>query len=287
MGERDISGERILITGANSGIGKATALKLAQKGAHVILVARSRSRGESALKEIIDKTGNESVEMMLADLSSQRSIRQLAEDFKSKFDRLDVLINNAGGIFGKRRLTEDGIEWTFAVNHLAYFLLTNLLLDVIKKSTTARIINVASEAHRVASLNLDDINKENGYGFFSAYGESKLANIMFTYELARRLKDSHVTVNCVHPGVVRTRFGSSASPVFRFLTRIASVCYLSAAKGAETSVYLATSDEVEGVTGKYFIRKEPVQSSSESYNRELARKLWNVSANLTMINDAG
>ena len=284
MADRNMIGERILITGANSGIGKVTALELATRNAHVVMVSRDMSRGKSAKAEIIKQSGNTNVDLLVANLSSQCSIRKLASEFRNKYDRFDILVNNAGGIFGEYKLTEDGIEWTFAVNHLAYFLLTHLLLDIIKKSSTARIINVASEAHRIAMMDFDNLNKENGYNSLSTYGESKLANILFTYELSRRLKDTHITVNCVHPGVVRTRFGESGSPIFRFLVKISRWIYLSPEKGAETVIYLATSPDVENETGKYFIKEKPVRSSTESYNRELARKLWEVSAKLTNLN---
>lgn len=281
MVDRDMTGERILITGANSGIGKATALELAKRGAHVVMVSRDASRGNAAMEEIVNESGNTNIDLFVANLSSQRSIRQLASEFKNNYDRLDILINNAGGIFGKHKLTEDGIEWTFAVNHLAYFLLTHLLLDTIKKSSIARIINVASEAHRIASLNLDNLNVKDGYNPLVVYGNSKLANILFTHELSRRLKDTHITVNSLHPGVVRTRFGESGSPIFRFLVKISRWVYLSPANGAETSVYLATSPDVANISGKYFIKKKTVQSSKESYNVKLAQRLWDVSAELT------
>lgn len=274
-------GKVSLVTGATSGIGKATALGLAKLGATVVLVARDRSKSEAVRNEIVTTTGNQAVDLLPADLSSQQSIRQLAKDFKAKYQRLHVLVNNAGGIFGERKLTVDGLEYTFALNHLAYFLLTNLLLDVLKASAPSRIVNLASGAQQMGTINLDDLQGEKRYGGQAAYSQSKLANVMFTYELARRLKGTDVTVNCVQPGIVRTNFGSTGSWGFRLFVRLLTPFMKSPEQGAETPLYLATSPEVEGVSGQYFIDRKPRQSSKLSYDEAVAHHLWQVSEQLT------
>ncbi len=281
--ESSMSGKVCIITGGSSGIGKATALGLANKGANVVMVGRDRSRGEATRTEIVEKSGNELVDLMPADLSSQESIRQLAEDFTSRYGRLHVLINNAGVFISKRTVTVDGIETTFAVNHLAPFLLTNLLLDVLKASAPARIINVTSSGERSGTINFDDLQGEGRYSGFRAYNQSKLAMILFTYELARRLEGTGVTVNCVHPGVVVTNLGRGSSGAFGLLLRLMRPFFSSPEKGAETPIYLASSPEVEGVSGKYFAKKAEAKSSERSYDTVTARRLWQVSAELTKL----
>ena len=282
--ESSMSGKVCIITGGSSGIGKATALGLANKGANVVMVGRDRSRGEATRTEIVEKSGNELVDLMPADLSSQESIRQLAEDFTSRYGRLHVLINNAGVFISKRTVTVDGIETTFAVNHLAPFLLTNLLLDVLKASAPARIINVTSSGERSGTINFDDLQGEGRYSGFRAYNQSKLAMILFTYELARRLEGTGVTVNCVHPGVVVTNLGRGTSGSFGLLLRLMRPFFSSPEKGAETSIYLASSPEVEGVSCKYFAKKAEARSSEQSYDEATGRRLWQVSAELTKLN---
>lgn len=272
-----------IVTGASSGIGKWAALGLAKLGATIVMVSKSRERGESARDEILEKTRNKApVDLMFADLSSQRSIRQLAENFKKRYPRLDVLVNNAGGVFSPRRQTEDGIEYTFALNHLAYFLLTELVLDVLKASAPSRIVNVASDAHTAGHIDFD-LEGRRRYWAYRAYSQSKLANVLFTYELARGLEGTGVTVNAVHPGVVRTNFGSTASVPFRILVKIAGPFMRSPEKGAETVVYLATSNDVNGVTGRYFFDKKERRSSKESYDLEVAKRLWETSEKLTRL----
>ncbi|CAN5637284.1 hypothetical protein BH24ACT21_BH24ACT21_06280 [soil metagenome] len=222
-----MEGKVCLVTGATSGIGKVTAHELAKQGATVVIVGRSRQKVEATVEEINSRTGNQSVEYLLADLSSQKEIRSLAREFKSRYDRLDVLVNNAGAVFAEYGETEDGVERTFAVNHLNYFLLTNLLLDVLEASAPSRIVNVASGAHQGAELDFDDLGAKQNYGFMRAYGRSKLANIMFTYELARRLEGTGVTANALHPGSVATGIGTNndvwyvrpALALFRLLWR--------------------------------------------------------------------
>src|SRR5215204_4571419 len=276
-------GEKIcLITGATSGIGRATAMGLANMGASVVMVGRDRGRCQAALAEIKEGSGNASVDLMLADLSSQQEIHRLAHEFKEAYPRLDVLINNAGVIRSKRITTADGIEMTFAVNHLAYFLLTNLLLDMLKASAPSRIVNVSSGDHSNATIDFDDLQGEKGYKGAKAYSQSKLANVLFTYELARRLEGTGITANCLHPGAgVRTNFGSGVSGVFGLIVRALRPFMISPEKGAETSIYLASSPEVEGLSGRYFVKKAETCSSDVSYDERLARRLWEVSADLT------
>ncbi len=272
-----------LITGGSSGVGKATALGLANTGATVVVIGRDRSRGEAAVTEIKERSGNAAVDLMLADLSSQESIRLLARDLTDRYGRLHVLINNAGVFLSKRTLTVDGIETTFAVNHLAPFLLTNLLLDVLKASAPARIINVTSSGERSGTINFDDLQGEGRYRGFRAYNQSKLAMVLFTYELARRLEGTGVTANCVHPGVVVTNLGRGTSGSFGLLLGLMRPFFSSPEKGAETSIYLASSPEVEGVSGKYFAKKAEARSSERSYDEATARRLWQVSADLTKL----
>ncbi|MFQ5630933.1 MAG: SDR family oxidoreductase [bacterium] len=276
-------GKMCVVTGANSGIGKATALELAKRGALVVMVCRDRRRGEQANSEIIAKSGNKSVDLMLANFASQNAIHKLARAVKSKYARLDVLVNNAGIIMDKLRLTEDGIETTFAVNHLGYFLLTNLLLDLLKTSAPSRIVNVASDAHRGNKIDFDDLNCEKRFKPMEVYGRSKLANIMFTYALARRLEGSGVTANCLHPGVVATNFGHTASKAFHLMFKAAKPFLLSSARGAETQIYLATSEKVETISGKYIVKKQAVRSSEISYDETAQKRLWEVSERLVKI----
>ncbi len=273
-------GKICMITGANSGIGKATALSIAEMGAVVIMICRDKNRGESAQKEIINETGNKSVDLLICDLTSQESIYKLVENFKKKYQKLHVLINNAGVVKTNRTLTIDGFETTFAVNYLAPFLLTNLLLDILKKSVPSRIVNVSSGIHKNGNINFDDLQAENKYRSYKAYGQSKLALILFTYELSKKIKGTGVTVNALHPGFTRTNIGRDYSVFIRAFTKLSK----NPKKGAETSIYLATSPEVEGITGKYFIKKQQTMSSKDSYNKELAKELWKVSLELTKLN---
>lgn len=273
-----------MITGASSGIGKATALGLARMGATVVIVARDRDRGEAARAEVTITSGNQQVDLLLADLSSQADVRRLAEEFRSRYSHLHVLINNAGMALSKRTLTVDGIETVFAVNYLAPFLLTNLLVDLLKASAPARVVNVAGDYHRKATIRFDDLMSERDYNGARANNQAKLALILFTYELARRLDGAGVTANCLHPGAVATGAplkDPDLAPFGRFMYRLVKPFFLSPDKGAETSIYLASSPEVEGLTAKYFIKKRAVASSPESYDEELARRLWEKSAELT------
>jgi NAD(P)-dependent dehydrogenase (short-subunit alcohol dehydrogenase family) len=270
-----------MITGANSGIGKATALGLAEMDATVVMVCRNQNWGEAARSEIIEVTKNQSIELLIADLSSQKAIHQLVSDFKRKYQKLHVLINNAGVLLQNRSLTVDGFETTFAVNYLAPFLLTHLLIDLIKASAPARIINVSSGTHSWSHLNLDDLQNEMKYEAWTAYSQSKLALILFTYELARRLSGINVTVNCLHPGVIDTNIGS----ITHVEHPISSKSFNKLRRGAETSLYLASSPEVKDITGNYFVRKSAAKSSTESYDELIAKKLWQISAELTNLNN--
>lgn len=273
-----LSGKVCLVTGANSGIGRSTALALAKMNAIVVMVCRDRRRAEPVRDEIRAATGNQNIELMICDLSSQTDIRRFASEFINTHDRLEVLINNAGVVVRRRILTEDGIETTFAVNHLGYFLLTNLLLDLLRKSAPSRIVNVSSAAHAYGKIDFDDLQGEKKYGGFAAYANSKLANILFTYEQARRLEGAGVTANCLHPGPVATSLFRNLPKPIEALIKLVTI---SPEKGAETPVFLASSSEVEGVSGKYFAKKRERQTSRESYNEESARRLWEVSEEMT------
>jgi NAD(P)-dependent dehydrogenase (short-subunit alcohol dehydrogenase family) len=278
MVESDSQRRVCLITGASTGIGKEIAKQIARSGITVVMVARSRGRLESAQEEIKLEAPAAKTDLLVADLSSQAEIRRVISEFCSRYHRLDILINNAGVLVPRRSLTVDGIETTFAINHLGYFLLTNLLLDTIKPSAPARVVNTSSAAHQSARLDFDDLQSEKRYTGFFVYCKSKLANVLFTYELARRLEGTGVTVNCFHPGVIATELFRDQNP----LVRIGSKLFLkSPAKGAETGVYLATSPEVNGVTGKYFVNKRPAQSNKQSYDQAAAKRLWEISTELT------
>lgn len=276
-----MQGKICLVTGANSGIGKATAEELAKMGAKVVMVCRDQGRGQTALAEIVAASDNKFIDLMLADLSSQSDIRRLAEEFLARYDRLHVLVNNAGAVFLRRQLTVDGLEKTFALNHLGYFLLTNLLLDVIKRSAPARIVNVASVAHWRSSIRFDDLQRERRYRFMEVYGQSKLANILFTFELSRRLEGSGVTVNCMHPGFVGSNLANNNGWIVRLGTTLIKPFARSPKKGAETVVYLATAPELQACSGRYYVDKKETQSSPESRDEGVARRLWQVSEALT------
>jgi NAD(P)-dependent dehydrogenase (short-subunit alcohol dehydrogenase family) len=280
-----MDGKIVMVTGATSGIGKITAEELARMGATVVAVGRDPARSEEAIRDIKAKSGSQNVHLLLADFASQRSIRKLAEDFKARWDKLHVLVNNAGVTVTRRALTEDGLETTFAVNHLGYFLLTNLLLDVLKASAPARIVNVSSAAHSQGRVNFEDLQGEKKWGALGSYSNSKLANILFTYELARRLEGTGVTANCLHPGVIPGTALAREMP--KALVKVAEVLgkifffVISVEEGARTQIYLASSPEVAGVTGKYFIKSAEARSSKASRDTAAAARLWEVSEELT------
>ena len=277
-----MEGKQVLITGATSGIGEVTARVLAEQGAQVVFTARDRAKAERVRCEIRTAAGHDRVEFLMGDFSSQQQIRQLAEEYRDRFDRLDVLVNNVGAYFSSRAETEDGLERNFAVNHLGYFLLTELLLDLLIGNAPARVVNVGSMAHRGASIRFGDLQLKRGYGGWRAYGQSKLANLLFTFELARRLEGTGVTANALHPGFVKTNFGADArgSLIARIIWWTLTQFTISAERGARTSIYLAASPEVEGVSGKYFANCKPVEPYKAAHDLEVARRLWEVSAEL-------
>jgi NAD(P)-dependent dehydrogenase (short-subunit alcohol dehydrogenase family) len=270
-----------MVTGASSGIGRVAATHLASRGAHLVLVCRNRDKGEAVRAEMSAQTGNDRIDLMLADLSSQEQIRAFAAEFLARDLPLHLLLNNAGIMNLSRALTPDGLEETFAVNHLAYFLLTQLLLDRIVASAPARIVNVASDAHQNATLDFDDLNAEKSYRAMARYGSSKLANILFTRELARRLDGTGVTANCLHPGFVATGIATNNGLLGRVVMQLARLVARTPEKGAETSVYLCTSDNVAGVSGRYFVDCAPVEPAAAAQSDTDAARLWQVSEELT------
>lgn len=276
-----MQGKNILVTGATNGIGLEASVELARRGARVAMVGRDPQRTEAAVAEVRRRSGSAAVSSLLCDFSSQASICSLAEAVYARNDRLDVLINNAGGVNKTRRLTVEGIETTFAVNHLGYFLLTNLLTDLLVGSAPARVVTVASAGHRSGSLDFDDLGYERGYSLLRAYTRSKLANVLFAAELARRLQGTGVTSNSLHPGVVSTNIwagaGSWLKPLIRTLLR---PFFLSAEEGGATIVQLAADPELEGVTGKYFEKGKAVTPAPLARDEALAKRLWDVSARL-------
>jgi NAD(P)-dependent dehydrogenase (short-subunit alcohol dehydrogenase family) len=278
-----VKGKVVIVTGANSGIGKVTALELARKGANVVMICRSSSKGEAARAEIIAQSGNPQVELILADFASLDSVRRAAEAFLARHDRLHVLVNNAGLYVSERLLSQEGYEMTFAVNHLAPFLLTNLLLDTLRASAPARVVTVSSGAQAAGHIRFDDLNATRSFNSMRAYGNSKLANVLFSNELARRLAGSGVTSNSLHPGAVATNFGSGSSGFFSLIIRLARPFFISPEQGAQTSIYLASDPAVEGVTGKYYVNKKPQSSSTESNNADIQRLLWEESAKLVKL----
>lgn len=277
-----MTGRVAMVTGANSGIGKATALALAKRGATVVMVCRDTKRGEAAKQAIIQKTGNSNVDLLIADLSSQHSIRSLMKTFGQHYKRLDVLINNAGVYLPERQTTDNGLEKTLAVNYLAPFLLSHLLLPMLKRSAPSRILNVAGSYHRFGKIHFEDMQFVEDYRAGAANNQTQLARVLFTYELARRLEGTGVTVNCLHPGSVRTNIQRHMPQLAQnLLQMMPRAMTISPEKAAERILYVALSLEVEGVTGKYFVNKRPVASSKASYDEALAKRLWKVSEHLT------
>jgi len=276
-----MKGKICLVTGATAGIGEATALLLAKLGATVVGVGRNPVKIENSLLMIKEKSGNPDVVFLEGDLSSQEDIRKVAQQFKDQFSRLDVLVNNAGATFTERQQSVDGIEMTFALNHLGYFLLTNLLLDLLEKSAPSRIINVSSSLHKMGKLDFGDIPFDNGYTRSKAYQRTKLANIAFTYELARRLSNQSVTVNVMNPGLVATNVGNAAGGFTAMVKGIVDkIGGITPEEGARTIIYLASSEEVSGVSGRYFVKEKSIPSSIITYDLEFSRELWELSENL-------
>jgi NAD(P)-dependent dehydrogenase (short-subunit alcohol dehydrogenase family) len=273
-----IAGKTVVVTGATNGIGEAAAIALAKAGAHVALVGRSKERGEASLAKV-KAAGDSNARLFLADLSSLADVRRLGAELNA-LPRIDVLLNNAGAVFTDRGVTVDGFERTFALNHLAYFLLTKLLLDKLKAASQARVINVSSEAHRQGKINFDDLQSEKSYGTFSVYGTSKLENILFTRELAKRLAGTGVTVYAMHPGVVATGFGRNNSGFFSFLIKLAAPFMRTPEKAARTAVFLASDPGVEAENGKYFKDSRLTTPTARAQNDADAAKLWEVSEQL-------
>ncbi|HVX01907.1 MAG TPA: SDR family oxidoreductase [Nitrososphaera sp.] len=290
-----MEGKTCLVTGSTSGIGKEIATGLAKMGATVALVGRSREKCEAAMQDIVAASSGSAPENLLsyfvADLSSQESVRRLAKEFADRHDKLHVLVNNAGVFMSKRELTVDGIEYTFAVNHLAPFLLTNLLLDRLKAAAPSRIVTTSSVAHRGMKIDYDDLplinnnnndnnyNNKKNYSGIRAYGQSKLANILFTRELARRLQGTGVTANCFHPGAVRTNLVRGSA--YGLAWGAASVFFVSPQRGADTAIYLASSDEVKDTSGGYFVKRKQAKASDAAYDCDAAERLWEASEQLT------
>lgn len=286
-----MQGKTVLITGATNGIGKEAARQIAETGASVVIVGRTSEKLTRVVAEIKQSSGNPTINGILADLSELGGMHSLAQQFLARYQRLDVLLNNAGALFTERKLTSDGFERTFALNHLSYFLVTQLLLDVLKASAPARIINVASDVHVGGHINFDDLHGASGYSPLRAYSQSKLANVMFTYELAERLATTPVTVNTLHPGMVRSGFGKNnksvvgrvTSMVLGLLQRLQGVDVVA---GADTAVYLACAPEVEGVTGAYWYKRQQKRSSPESLDSTQWKRLWTMSEAMVQMEGA-
>lgn len=279
----DLANKLCIVTGANSGIGKETVRAFARQGAYVVMVCRNEDRAQKAKQELITDTGHNGLEVMLADLAIQHDVRELSRKITQKFDKVDVLVNNAGIIADKREETLEGIEKTLAINHLAPFLMTNLLLDYLKRAPDSRVVNVSSEVHRMAanSFDINDLQLKRNYSPTKAYGVSKLCNIMFTHELAKRTEGSSITTYSLHPGVVRTQLAENASWMMKLFYWIGSPFMRSPKSGAETSIYLARADDVKSQNGKYFRNKKENEPAAIAYDDDLTKKLWEKSAVLT------
>ncbi len=273
-----------VITGGNSGIGRVTATEIAKMGAQVVLVCRNEQKGRAVQEDINALTGLNNCDLFLCDFSSHASIREFAKNFRMKYNSIDVLINNAGAIIGEREVNDEGLEMMFATNHLGYFLITHYLLDLLKAADSARIVNVASLAHRFTNMRWDDLQAEKSFNSWIQYGHTKLMNILFNKELAYQLKkNTNITANCLHPGNINSNFGKTGNPLMKFLMGNFGFVLTSPQKGAETSIYLATSPLVKGKTGLYWYKKNPTIPSMEAISSENARRLWDISLKLTGI----
>jgi len=271
-------GKTVLITGANSGIGFATARELAKMGARVLMVCRDNERGKRAVAEVAQVATGAAPELLLADISSQKAVRQLADELRQRFPKIDVLINNAGGIFSERGFSVDGIERTFATNHLGPFLLTNLVIDLVTGGT-GRIVNVAADGYP-SKLDFGNLQGEKSYGFLSAYFRSKLENIIFSFDLARRLGGAGVTVNCMSPGPTSTRFGDNMTGLAGLFPRLLKKLFPSPEKGARTLIYLASSPELDGVSGRFFLWQKARRTKPVTLDTEVAARLWRICSEL-------
>lgn len=279
MSGKSMHGKTVLITGATDGIGRQGAKELAELGACVVIVGRSEDKCKNVIQEIISSSGNENIHYLVADLSSMRQVRQLAEEFRTRFERLDVLVNNAGAGFAIRRESIDGYEMTFALNHLAYYLLTRLLLDMLKASAPSRIVNTSSNSHFRGKIHFEDLMLKKGYNVMKGYGQSKLANVLFTFELSRRLAGTGITANCHHPGLVKTGIFRKR-PLGWLISPIITRKAISVEEGAQTLVYLASSPAVEGISGEYFYKKKVGKTAALAKDINLQKRLWDVSEGL-------
>ncbi|MGA9525112.1 MAG: SDR family oxidoreductase [Myxococcaceae bacterium] len=280
MAEWRIEEKTCLITGATRGIGEAAALELARRGAHVVFTARDERRRDALLEALRRASPSGRADALIGDLSSMREVRRIAAEFRERFGKIHVLVNNAGAIFPKREVTDDGFEQTLALNHLSPFLLTRELLDLLQANAPARIVNVASRAHTRGRMNFVDLHFERGYGAWRAYEQSKLANVLFTRELARRTAGTGVTANCMHPGVVATGFGKGRPGWMSLAHRLAAPLLLSPEQGADTLVWLATASELEGRTGGYYVQRRETAPSRRAQDDAMARQLWELSDQL-------
>ena len=280
-----MNGKVVVITGATSGIGKVAAEKLAAMGARLVIVARDPVRGEALMARLAEVGAGAEHRIHYADLTLLADMKRVADDIAVAEDRVDVLLNNAGALFGSWELTEDGLERTFALNHMSYFVLTHGLRERLLASAPARVVNTSSDAHEGKRLDFHDLQSSRGYAAFKAYGRSKLCNILFTRELARRLEGSGVTANCFHPGFVNTRFGDESGGLMAIGVRIGKAFALSPEKGAETLIYLASSPEVQDASGGYFYRRQPARPSPAAFENTTARRLWVESARLAGIDE--
>ena len=277
----NMNGKVCLVTGATDGIGKVSARVLAELGAKVIIVGRNPEKSAIVLAELKSISGNENIDLLMADLAVMQEVRDLAEQVISRYDRIDVLLNNAGGYFTKHEITSDGLEMTFALNHMSYFLLTNKLMELLKYSAPARIVNVSSDAHYGVDMEFENLNGEQEYKAWKAYQKSKLANVLFTYELLKKVP-GNITVNCLHPGFVATNFGHNNGGFFGPVLKIAQrISAIDPEEGAKTSIFLCSAPEVKGVSGKYFYKCQPKTSSRESRNMDTGKRLWQISSDIT------
>ena len=275
-----MNGKVCLVTGATDGIGKVSARVLAELGAKVIIVGRNPEKSAIVLAELRSISGNENIDLLMADLAVMQEVRDLAEQVISRYDRIDVLLNNAGGYFTKHEITSDGLEMTFALNHMSYFLLTNKLMELLKYSAPARIVNVSSDAHYGVNIEFENLNGEQEYKAWKAYQKSKLANVLFTYELLKKVP-GNITVNCLHPGFVATNFGHNNGGFFGPVLKIAQrISAIDPEEGAKTSIFLCSAPEVKGVSGKYFYKCQPKTSSRESRNMDTGKRLWQISSDI-------
>ena len=275
-----MNGKVCLVTGATDGIGKVSAQVLAKMGAKVIIVGRNPEKSAAVLAELRSSSGSENIDLLMADLAVMQEVRDLAEQVISRYDRLDVLLNNAGGYFTKHEITSDGLEMTFALNHMSYFLLTNKLMELLHSSAPARIVNVSSGAHYGVDIEFDNLNGEQDYKAWKAYQKSKLANVLFTYELLKKIPTG-ITVNCLHPGFVATNFGHNNGGVVSPVLKIAKwISAIDPEEVAKTSIFLCSSPEIEEVSGKYFFKCQPKTSSRESRNMDTAKRLWQISSDI-------